>query len=146
MNALAQVVSAPALASESPIQAVQHIRRMRGGAQAHLIRASDGHDYVVKFQNNPQHVRVLANEFFVTRLAQKLGLPVPEPAVIEVSSCLIEHTEELRCQLAGRQIPFTSGLCFGSRFITEPTKLATILDYLPDSDFGRVANLGDFAG
>ena len=34
-----------------PIQAVQHIRRMRGGAQSHLMRCADGHYYVVKFQN-----------------------------------------------------------------------------------------------
>jgi hypothetical protein len=27
------------------------VRRMRGGAQAHLMRADDGHFYVVKFQN-----------------------------------------------------------------------------------------------
>jgi hypothetical protein len=32
-------------------EAVQHIRRMRGGAQAHLMRCSDGHFYVVKFRN-----------------------------------------------------------------------------------------------
>ena len=42
--------------------ATQQIRRMRGGAQSHLMLASDGHLYVVKFRNNPQHVRVLANE------------------------------------------------------------------------------------
>jgi hypothetical protein len=42
--------------------AVEHIRRMRGGAQAHLMRCDDGSYYVVKFQNNPQHVRILANE------------------------------------------------------------------------------------
>ena len=46
-----------------PTEAVQHVRRMRGGAQAHLMRAADGHFYVVKFQNNLQHLRVLANEF-----------------------------------------------------------------------------------
>ena len=74
------------------IQAVQHVRRMRGGAQSHLMRANDGFYYVVKFQNNPQDTRVLANEMLATRLAQELGIPVPEPAVIEVSSWLIEHT------------------------------------------------------
>jgi hypothetical protein len=34
-----------------PVEAVQHIRRMRGGAQSHLMRADDGHFYVVKFKN-----------------------------------------------------------------------------------------------
>src|ERR1019366_4957645 len=41
------------------VQAVQHVRRMRGGAQSHLMRCADGFYYVVKFQNNPQHTRVL---------------------------------------------------------------------------------------
>lgn len=44
------------------VTAVQQIRRMRGGAQGHLMLGSDDHLYVVKFQNNPQHLRVLANE------------------------------------------------------------------------------------
>jgi len=145
MNTTAYFAPAPTPTSDCPIQAVQHIRSMRGGAQSHLMRASDGFYYVVKFQNNPQHVRVLANELFATRLAQKLGVPVPEPAVIKVSSWLIEHTEELRCQLAVEKIPFSSGLCFGSRFIGEPHILGTVLDYLPEITFDKVANLDDFA-
>ena len=38
------------------VEAVQHVRRMRGGAQGHLMRCSDGQFYVVKFRNNPQHL------------------------------------------------------------------------------------------
>ena len=60
-----------------PTTAVQHVKRMRGGAQSHLMRCDDGHYYVVKFRNNPQHERVLANEFLATRLAERVGLPVP---------------------------------------------------------------------
>ena len=61
-----------------PLYAVQHIRRMRGGSQAHLMRASDGAYYVTKFQNSPQGVRILANEMFATslglwRMAGRLG-------------------------------------------------------------------------
>ncbi|MGH9520696.1 MAG: HipA family kinase [Terriglobales bacterium] len=59
------------------VQAIEHVRPMRGGAQSHLMRASDGHFYVVKFLNNPQHPRVLANEWLGARLAHALGLPVP---------------------------------------------------------------------
>ena len=43
-------------------QAVEHVRRLRGGAQSHLLRCDDGDYYVVKFKNNPQGVRILANE------------------------------------------------------------------------------------
>src|ERR1700686_2320989 len=45
---------------------------MRGGAQSHLMRCADGHYYVVKFQTNPQHRRILVNELLGTRLASRL--------------------------------------------------------------------------
>ena len=69
--------------------ALEHIRPMRGGSQAHLMRADDGHCYVVKFANNPQHPRVLANEWLAGRLAQALGLPVPPMAMIQVPPELV---------------------------------------------------------
>ena len=67
------------------ISAVEQIRRMRGGAQSHLMRCSDGNYYVVKFQNNPQHKRVLVNEFLGTRLAAIMGLPTTPGVIVEVS-------------------------------------------------------------
>ncbi|MGH9366581.1 MAG: HipA family kinase, partial [Thermoanaerobaculia bacterium] len=80
-------------------RAVEHIRRMRGGAQAHLMRCDDAFYYVVKFQNNPQHPRILVNEYMGTRLAARLGLPTPHTAVVEVPQSLIEYTTELVVQL-----------------------------------------------
>src|ERR1700742_2307076 len=103
-----------------PVEAVQHIRRMRGGAQSHLMRADDGHFYVVKFRNNPQHLRVLANEMLATRLAKLVGLPVPGTEVVEASDWLIEHTPELSIQLAGSAIRCVPGLQFGSRYVVSP--------------------------
>jgi hypothetical protein len=50
---------------------------MRGGAQSHLMRCADGHYYVVKFQNNSQHRRILVNERLGTKLASRLGLTWP---------------------------------------------------------------------
>src|SRR5947209_20463456 len=92
------------------VEAVQHVRRMRGGAQGHLMRCSDGHFYVVKFQNNPQHLRVLANEMLATRLAERVGLPVPVTDVISVDEWLVEHTPELSIQLAHSTIGCAAGL------------------------------------
>lgn len=116
-----------------PLHAVQHIRRMRGGSQAHLMRASDGAYYVIKFQNSPQGVRILANEMFATSLGLWLGLPMPQPVAIEVCDWLIEHTPELRVQVADRQVPCSSGLQFGSRY---PYHLLNermhIFDYVPE--------------
>jgi hypothetical protein len=75
--------------------AVEHVRRMRGGAQAHLMRCDDEAYYIVKFQNNPQHLRILANEMLATRLAARLGLAVPQVEVIEVRSEIIAYTPDL---------------------------------------------------
>jgi hypothetical protein len=101
------------------IQAVQHVRRMRGGAQSHLMRCADGFYYVVKFQNNPQHSRVLVNDWLGTRLAELIGLPVPVAAIVDVHPWLLEHTPDLRIELCGHRTMFTPGLSFGSRYVVE---------------------------
>ena len=88
-----------------PLSAIQHIRKMRGGTQAHLMRGSDGNLYVVKFQTNPIHPRVLANEFLAARLGCWLGLPMPHVDVIEISSWLIAHSPALLVKLAESRIP-----------------------------------------
>ena len=106
------------------LRAIEHIRRMRGGAQAHLMRCSDGNYYVVKFQNNPQHLRILVNELLGTRLASRLGLPTTPAAVVEVSRELIQLTEELCMELARSRTPCTAGLQFGSRYPDDPRRLA----------------------
>jgi len=126
-------------------QAVQHIKRMRGGAQGHLMRCEDGHYYVVKFRNNPQHERVLANEFLATRLAERVGLPVPTAEVVEVSPWLVEHTPELSIVLGSQEIRVEAGLQFGSRFVVSPVE-GQVLDYLPPEMLDRVRNLETFAG
>lgn len=128
-----------------PVTAVQHVRRMRGGAQSHLMRASDGNLYVVKFKNNPQHLRVLANEMLATRLAERVGLPVPATDVVEVTPWLIEHSPELNIQLAGRTLSCEPGLQFGARYVISPLE-GRIFDFLPETLFDSVRNLGSFAG
>src|SRR5579871_3424620 len=111
------------------ITACQHVRRMRGGAQGHLMRCDDGRYYVVKFRNNPQHLRVLANEFLATRLAERVGLPVPATEIVQVEEWLITHTAELNIQLANNSIPCLPGLQFGSRFVVDPLE-GQVFDYL----------------
>src|SRR5689334_22873583 len=128
-----------------PIEAVQHVRRMRGGAQAHLMRAADGHFYVVKFQNNPQHLRVLANELLATRLAERVGLPVPATEIVQVGDWLIDNTPELSVDLAGLSARCRSGLQFGARYVCDPAE-GQVFDYLPESMLPRVRNLAAFAG
>src|SRR5271168_460511 len=127
------------------LRALEQIRRMRGGAQSHLMRCSDGNYYVVKFQNNPQHSRVLVNELLGTRLAARMGLPTTPVALVEVSEELIRLTPELCVELPRSRIPCQAGLQFGSCFPGDPRKLA-LHDFLPDEQLREVANLHDFAG
>lgn len=127
------------------IEAVQHVKRMRGGAQSHLMRASDGHYYVVKFQNNPQHLRVLANELLATRLGELLGLPVPQAEIVEVGPWLIEHTQELRIELVHGTRSCVPGLQCGSRYVVPPAE-GVVYDFLPENLLERVRNLEAFAG
>jgi hypothetical protein len=109
------------------------------------MRCSDGHYYVVKFLNNPQHLRVLANELLATRLAETTELPVPATAVVEVGDWLLQHTPELNIQLAGSSIPCQPGLQFGSRMVISPLE-GQVFDYLPSEMMERVRNLETFAG
>lgn len=127
------------------VLAVQQIRRMQGGAQGQLMLGANGELYVVKFQNNPQHMRVLANEFLASRIAVAAGLTAPETELIEVSSWLVAHTPELEIDLGRSRVKCQPGLQFGSKFVggLMPGQL---VDYLPEEQLAEVKNLAEFAG
>ena len=127
------------------VLAVQQIRRVRGGAQGHLMLGADGHLYIVKFQNNPQHIRVLANELLASRLAAAAGLTVPEVELVEVSDWLVENTPELEIDLGRRRERCKPGLQFGSRFVGGLMP-GQVVDYLPEEQLADVKNVGEFAG
>jgi len=134
-----------ALGKKETLRAVEQIRRMRGGAQSHLMRCSDGNYYVVKFQNNPQHKRVLVNELLGTRLARRLGLPTTPVAVVDVSEDLIRWTEELAMELPRNRVACAAGRQFASRYPGDPRFVAAF-DFLPDEQLRRVSNVHHFAG
>lgn len=69
------------------------------------MRCEDEEYYVVKSQNNPPGLRILANELLGTRLAARLGLPAAGASVIEVRDELIAHTEDLVIQLGRGRAP-----------------------------------------
>jgi HipA-like kinase len=125
--------------------AVEHVRRMRGGAQAQLMRCDDEAYYIVKFQNNPQHLRILVNEMLATRLAARLGLVVPQVEVIEVRPEIIAYTPDLVIQLGLGRKPCAAGKQFGSQFPGHPARMA-VHDFLPDEQLRAVRNLSDFLG
>ena len=126
-----------------PVTAVQHVRKMRGGAQAHLLEADDGHWYVVKFRNNPQHRRVLVNEAIASVILEYLQVSVPETAVIEVTPAFLAANPDLHIQLGTNRIAIEPGWQFGSRYPGDPATLA-VYDFLPDALLAQVVNLADF--
>jgi hypothetical protein len=109
------------------LRALEQIRRMRGGAQSHLMRCSDGYYYVVKFQNNPQHRRVLVNEMLGTRLAARLGLPTVPAAVVEVSEELIRFTPDLVMEYSRARFLVSQACILGHDFpVTRDTRRCMI--------------------
>ena len=128
------------------VLAVQAIRRMRGGAQSQLMLGADSRLWVVKFQNNPQHIRVLANELIATRLAEALGLSVPASDVIEVTDWLATHTPDLFVDLGqGRRERCAAGLHFGSAFVGGLMP-GQVVDFLPEPQLDDLRNHAEFAG
>jgi hypothetical protein len=125
--------------------ALQHIRRMNGGAQAHLMRCDGEAIYVVKFKNNPQHLRTLANEMFATRLAARMGICVPEVDVVEVRTELIERTSDLCIEMARSRLPCSPGRQFGSRFAGHPSTKVTCNTTF-NEHLHRIKNINDFVG
>jgi hypothetical protein len=118
---------------------------MRGGAQAHLIEAADGHAYVVKFRNNPQHRRILVNELVANSLLEHLEIATPAAALVELTPDFLAAHPETAITLGSRRELPEPGLHFGSRYPGDPARLA-IYDYLPDVLLGAVANRRDFLG
>jgi hypothetical protein len=121
---------------------IEHFRALRGGSQPRLMRASDGHLYVVKFQDNPQGSRILANELLASRLALQLGLPVPQAEILELSPNLAE-TLYFETPTGPRRI--SPGLHVGLRLVISPIE-GRIYDFLPQAYVDQVRNQEDIAG
>ena len=96
-----------------------------------MLTANDGHAYVVKFANNPQSLRVLANEWLACSIGRAVGLTIPEPAILYVPVKLVESSPSLVIQLSNSTLKCSHGLAFGSRFISGDE----VFDYLPESIF-----------
>ena len=106
---------------------------------------ADGQAYVVKFQNNPQHSRVLSNELLATRIAASVGLSVPQAELIDVEPWLVEHTPELDLDFGKTREQCRPGLQFGSKFVGGLMP-GHVMDYLPEEQLEEIRNLSEFAG
>ena len=123
------------------VRAIEHVSRLRGGSQAQVMLADDGNKYVVKFLGNPQHNRVLANEYLACRLAQMIGLSVPEPAIIHVDEETIRE-QLITFTLGNLAVAPHPGPQFGSLLVTD----GVVCDWAPPSMLGRTRNRKEFSG
>ncbi len=128
-----------------PIEAQQLVRKMRGGAQAHLVSASDGQSWVVKFANNPQHRRILINEWISSVILDYLDLAAPPAALIEVTESFLEQEPEVGMMLGRKRVRPETGAHFGSRYPGPPAR-TVVYDFLPDPLLNSISNLPDFIG
>jgi hypothetical protein len=110
------------------------------------MRCSNNKFYVVKFRNNPQGVKILANEFIFSQLARALNLSVPTPAIVEVSEWLIQHSPELNIRIPPNStLLCDSGLHYGSEYAIDPLK-GCVVDWPSSEMLMRMRNRAEFAG
>ncbi|HUQ95319.1 MAG TPA: HipA family kinase [Bryobacteraceae bacterium] len=128
-----------------PLEARTWIRKMRGGAQAHLLTAQDGNYYVVKCKQNPQHRRILVNELVASVLLEYLRIPSPKVEMIRVSEDFLAENPQMVITHGNHPVMIIPGWHFGSRMPVDPNRFA-IYDYIPDALLRTVANLRDFVG
>jgi hypothetical protein len=126
-----------------PVNAHRFIRKMRGGAQAHLLEADDGDYYIVKFQNNPQHRRILVNEFVASQILTHLQISSPGHQIIRLSAEFLAANPEVHLQTGTRRLDIEPGWHFGSRHPGNPNTMA-VYDFIPDALLVQVANAEQF--
>jgi hypothetical protein len=126
-----------------PLGVRNYVRKMRGGVQSYLFEADDGRFYVVKFQNNPQHRRILVNEWISSIFLRYLQVSAAEPAIIRIDAAFIGQHPELAITLGTRTMPVEPGWHFGSLHPGDPARTA-VYDFVPDALLSQVRNLHDF--
>jgi len=128
-----------------PVKALRLIRKLRGGAQSHLIECADGRFYAVKFRNNPQHRRILVNEWISAVFLKYLQITTPETAIVDLSPEFLEKNPDVHIQLGSRKVAIEPGWHFGSAYQGDPDRVA-VYDFIPDLLLDKVVNLADFLG
>jgi hypothetical protein len=113
-------------------------QRMRGGSQAHLVKANSRF-YVAKFAGNPQGNRTLVNERIADCLAQKIGISVAPTALLRLSDRAVNRSQ-LTFQVGSSSVPVEPGIHLGSLCPASPTS-TRIYDILPLSLLPKVTNL-----
>jgi hypothetical protein len=128
-----------------PIRATEFVRKLRGGAQAHLMKAEDGQHYAVKFQTNPQGRRVLVNEWIAQAIFDQLRVSTARVAAIELTAEFLAAHPQVRLESGSNLHAPQPGWHFGSRLADDPHRIS-FYDFVPDQLLRDVVNLPDFLG
>jgi hypothetical protein len=116
----------------------RHIRSLRGGTQAVLAEASDGHHYVVKFNAGHQGANLPFNESVGSELYRAVNLPSPAWAPLLVTDSFLDENPACRVQTMDGAVRPEASICFGSRYLGEGGE--RLLEILPGGSFKRVNN------
>ena len=128
-----------------PVDAIRLIRKMRGGAQAHLLECGDGHFYVVKFRNNPQHRRILINEWIASVFLNYLQISTPPAAIVNLSAEFLASNPEIQLQLGRATWRSNPAGILDPATLAIPGKVM-VYDFLPDLLLDKVVNVNEFPG
>ncbi len=60
----------------------------KGGSGAQIMADAAGNIYYVKFRENGQLLKILANEYVAGKIAQRLNLPCPDVHIVELETSL----------------------------------------------------------
>jgi len=111
------------------------------------MKCADERIYIVKFKNNSQGVKILANEMLATRLGVMLGLPMAEGQIINVDALLIRSGRGMRIEGERSKRLCSDGHSFGSLYVGNPDDPPIHIRYdAPLTDRPDVDNLSDFIG
>ncbi len=64
-------------------------------AKAQHIKADDEKSYIVKFKNNPQGTRILANEFIANSIARLIDIPCPCFSIMNIDKELLSYINKI---------------------------------------------------
>lgn len=107
-----------------------------GGSKPKIFEAEDGQEYLVKFKENEQGVRVLANDLIANAIAQRLEVACPEGLVVDLDQALLEVNSAFKYDYPTAISP---GKHFGIRVIDD------ILTFPPRSLIRTASNKKEIA-
>lgn len=130
------IASAASLPLEVPKAKTFHKGPWASASKPVCVKCSDGIFRVLK--GRQAGGRMLFNDQVVARLAQKIGAPVPKPAIVDLPKVLVDAEPSLK--------HMTDGLCHGSEFLDGHSDRQGVAHHKLDANRSRFALLAILYG